>query len=113
MEKEIRAMSYENFIKRGLRFDKRSRRPHKSELANLIDFENGVRHKFLPNGEKQLSELKARLTKAIKLMVTNLDLDEAKEKELTELLSDIEKASSSLDISNIVELGMDLTHEHR
>ena len=93
MDDERRAMSYEIFLKRGLRFDKRSRRPNKSELANLIAFENGVKHKFLPNGEKQLSEIKVRLNKSIKLMVTNLDMEETNEKALTELLSDIIKAS--------------------
>ncbi|WP_298236856.1 hypothetical protein [uncultured Algibacter sp.] len=113
IENEIKAMSYETFLKRGFRFNKRLRRAHKSELANLIDFENGVRHKFLPNGEKQLSEIKERLSKAIELIIKNRNLDEPNAKALSELYSDIAKASSSSDINDIVESGLYFTQEHK
>lgn len=110
-ENEI--MHYETFLKRGFRFNKRLRRPHKSELSNLIDFENGIRHKFLPNGEKQLAEIKKRLSKTIELIIKNRDLDELNEKALSELYSEIDNASSSSDIFKIVESGMYFTQEHK
>lgn len=113
VKNEINAMSYETFLKRGFRFNKRLRRAHKSELANLIDFENGVRHKFLQSGEKQLFKIKERLTKAIELIIKNQDLDELNEKALSELYSEITKANSSSDINKIVESGLYFSQEHK
>ena len=110
---EINAMSYETFLKRGFRFNKRLRRAHKGELANLIDCENGINHKFLPNREKQLSEIKDRLTKAIQLIIKNLDLDELNEKALSDLYPEITKANSSSDINKIVESGLYFSQEHK
>ncbi len=112
-ENEIKAMDYEAFLNRGFRFNKRLRRAHKSELVNLINFENGVRLKILPNGEKQLPEIKERLTKAIDLIIKNRELDETNEKALSELYPDIAKASSSSDIKAIVESGLYFTQEHK
>lgn len=112
-ENEINAMSYETFLKRGFRFNKRLRRAHKSELANLIDYENGIRHKFLPSGEKQLSEIKDRLKKAIELITKNIDLDELNEKALSDLLLEINNAHSSTDINKIVESGLYFSQEHK
>ena len=66
-QNEVNAMKYENFLKRGFRFNRRVSRASKSELINLINCENGIKHTFLPNREKQLSEIKGRLIKAIEL----------------------------------------------
>lgn len=112
-ENEINAMSYETFLKRGFRFNKRLRRPHKSELANLINCENGIKHKFLPSKEKQLSEIKNRLKKTIELIIKNLDLDELNEKALSDLLPEIINAQSSTDINKIVESGLYFSQEHK
>lgn len=112
-ENEINAMNYEIFLKRGFRFNKRLRRAHKSELANLIDCENGIKHKFLSSREKQLSEIKDRLNKAIELMIKNIDLDELNQKALTDLLPEIINAQSSMDINKIVESGLYFSQEHK
>lgn len=110
---EINAMSYEAFLKRGFRFNKGLGRVHKSELKNLIDCENGIKHKFLPSRQKQLSEIKDRLTKAIDLITKNLDLDEVNEKALLELCSKIAIANSSSEINKIVESGLYFSQEHK
>ncbi|WP_340156343.1 hypothetical protein [uncultured Winogradskyella sp.] len=112
-ENEIKSMNYETFLKRGFRFNKRLRRAHKSELANLINYENGIRHKFLPNGVKQLSEIKERLNKAIELIIKNQELDEPNKKALSELNFDVANASTSSDINTIVESGLYFTQEHK
>ncbi len=110
---EINAMSYEAFLKRGFRFNKGLERAHKSELKNFIDCENGIKHKFLPSKEKQLSKIKDRLTKAIELITKNLDLDEVNEKALLELRAEIVIANSSFEINEIVESGLYFSQEHK
>ena len=50
------AMSYEFFLNRAFKYDKRLNRPNKSELINLIKAENGNGPTFLPNFEKQLDK---------------------------------------------------------
>ena len=112
-ENEINTMSYEIFLKRGFQFNKSFMMPHKSELANLINCENGIEHKFLPTREKQLFEIKNRLKKAIELIIKNLDLDELNEKALSELLPEIINAQSSIDINKIIESGIYFSQEHK
>jgi len=113
IENERKAVNYETFLKRGFKFNKRFRKPHKSELANLIDFENGIKQKFLPNRENQLYKIKERLSKTIDLILENCNMDEIKKKDLSELYSDIAKANSSSDINRIVESGLYLTQDYK
>jgi hypothetical protein len=80
---------------------------------NLIDFENGVRHKFLPNREIQLLNIKDRLRKSIKLIINNTDIDKVNEKALNNLLTDIENATSSKVINEIVESALYFTQENK
>lgn len=95
------------------RFNKRLRRAYKSELANLIDCENEIKHKFLLSGEKQLSVIKDRLKKAIDLIIKKIDWDELNEKALSDLLPEITYAQSSTDINKIVESGLYFSQEHK
>jgi len=112
-EKERYAMDYENFLKRGFRFDRRLARPNKRELLNLIDFENGVKNKFLPNGGNQLLDIKNRLRKSIGLIIANADIDEVNEKALNKLFFDIENANSSKGINKVVKSALYFTQENK
>ena len=54
-------MNYEIFLKRGLSFDRRTRRPHKSEFINFIKTENGEKIIYSESLEKQFIKIKERI----------------------------------------------------
>lgn len=112
-QNEVNAMKYKNFLKRGFRFNRRVSRASKSELINLINCENGIKHTFLPNREKQLSEIKGRLIKAIELIIKNNHLDKINEKALSDLSIEVNNANSSSDINKIVESGLYFSQENK
>lgn len=110
---ETKGMLYEAYLNRGLRFDRRQKRASKMELLNLINTENGKGFKFHGSAEKQLEELKERLTKATQLMIKHLDLDDVNEKALINFLEDIKYAHNSEELVQLVDEALYFTQENK
>ncbi len=106
----MNSMSYEYFLLRAYQFNKKLRRPSNQEFLNLIEAENGNRHSWLPKAEKQLADIKDRLSKAVSIFINKL-----KDGEIIERLEDlnyrISEVRSYRDIPSIVNEGLDLTKD--
>lgn len=107
---EIEGFKYENFLKRFYKFDGRLKRPHKSELINLIDAEE----KSLENFEKDFKLIIQRLHKA---------LDILEEKELRRTMSSsnllpvlysmLDKVENTGDINRFLDFALSQTELYR
>jgi len=104
------SMNYENFLKRGFQFDKRIKKPSNKEFLHLVAAENGKNIKLLGSFDKQLIEIKKRLTKTTELLINQLN-DETKVSSLKNLLIDIDNANSSENIFIIVTNGLNITKD--
>lgn len=101
-------MSYEYFLRRAYQFNKKLRRPSNQEFLNLVEAENGNRHKWLPKADKQLDDIKERLSKAVSIFISKLKDIETIEK-LEDLNYRISEVQSSREIPSIVDEGLNLT----
>lgn len=110
---EIEGMNYEIFLKRGLTFDKRIRRPHKSELINFINTENGEKNVYLESLDKQFIKIKERIQLSIILLLRNYIFEDEKKKELLNLIEDLKISKNSSEINKIVEKGLILTNKFK
>ena len=97
--------SYENFLNRAFRYDKRISIGNNQELLNLIETEKGNIFSFLPTKKKQLEKIKQRLIKATNIFLKQ-KLDKIEKEDLKYLLAIIEKADSAQDIFKIIEMGL-------
>lgn len=100
--------SYENFLTRAFKFNRSLRRPSNQEYLNLIEAEQGNTHSWLPRFEKQLSEVRARLEKAVDIFVSK-SKDQGQIRNLEYLRSEIVQISSFHDIPEIVKTGLEIT----
>jgi len=103
-------MSYEVFICRAFKnWDNSKNGAHLSNMRNLIDAENGesfVSH--LPSASKQLATVKKYMTKAIDKYLKSKLTDLEKES-LSELKNRAENATSSNELLDIIEEGLNIT----
>lgn len=105
-------MSYENFICGAYKnWDNSINGANLSNMRNLIDAENGdacVSH--LPKAERQLATVKQYIIKAFDKYLKFKFTDEKKVK-LSQLRKQTELATSSLDLMEIIEEGLEVTNE--
>lgn len=100
------AAGYEIFLTRAFKYDERLSSPSNQELINLTDAENDRNLSFLPSREKQFETIRKRMSKAISILAKQkLPLENVQG--LKSLLSKLEGANNSNDISEIVKLGLD------
>ncbi len=104
----MNSMSYEYFLLRAYQFNKKLRRPSNQHFLNLIEAENGNRHSWLHKAEKQLDDIKDRLSKAISIFISKLKDIETIEK-LEDLDYRISEIQSHGEIPSIVDEGLTLT----
>lgn len=97
--------SYETFLKRAFKYDRRLTTPSNQELLNLIDAEKGEKVSFLPTKEKQFNAIRERVLKAI-LLLAKQKLPKENRQNLKSLLPELEAAYNSDDIIEIVSLGL-------
>jgi hypothetical protein len=114
VESYSEGMNYETFIKRAFKtYDNSKPGMHLSVLQNLIWAENGdscVSH--LPSFDKQLLQTKKYLHKGFaKFLKRRLKAD--LRTEIENLEERIDKARSSTDIIDIVNVGLKLTQEFK
>lgn len=107
-ENYIDSASYEAFLSRAFQFDKRIEKASNQEYLNLIDAEMGMGMRFLPTFEKQLMQIKTRLSTAIEILLKQ-KISNVNKTRLIELLDSIEKIKSYKDVIIIVEAGLDYT----
>ena len=101
------SMQYENFLKKGFQFDKRIKKASNREFLNLVNSENGENLKWLGSFDKQLIEIKERLTKTTELLI-NQENNETKVNSLKNLLIEIYNANSSENIFIIATTGLNI-----
>ena len=106
----INSMAHENFLRRAYEYNKKLRRPSNQEFLNLIEAENGNRHSWLPKAEKQLADIKDRLSKAVSIFISKVR-DKEKIEKLEELHYRISKIQSYREIPSIVDEGLSLTKD--
>ena len=110
---EIEGMNYEIFLKRGLSFDRRTRRPYKSEFINFIKTENGEKIIYSESLEKQFIKIKERIKYSIELLLRNYIFEDDKKKELLNLIDDLKHSKKSSEIILIIEKGLILTNKFK
>ena len=92
-----------------MRFDSKIKHPHKSEMTNLINTEEGVKLVYVGSIAFQLKELINRIHRAIDLMTKNLNLNREEKEGLLKLLDEINFVNNSDQIIIIIEKGLKLT----
>jgi len=113
----VRSMAYEVFICRAFKTDRNNRlhKAHIANMTNLIDSEkerSNVAH--LPSYQKQLLQVKDNLGKAIdKFLSTSWRLTQEEKGTLLILKQSLLMASTTLQILEIAEKGLELTNKYR
>ena len=108
-ENYMRCMMYEILIKRAYKSEVTSRNGgHLSNMRNLIDAENGIKHYKHATADKQLEKVKGYLTKAVHKFRAMKMTDEEKAS-LTHIQQLIDNAYSSDELLSIVDNLLDLT----
>lgn len=101
--------AFETFLNRAFQFDLRIPSASNQQFLNLINAENGNRLDFLPTRDKQFNEIQKQMRRAVNLFLKAKKINKVNNIKLEELLPSIDKATSSSDINNIVQIGLELT----
>jgi regulator of replication initiation timing len=110
MSSYTQGIGYEMLIRRAHRSDRTMKNGADSAfMTNLIDAENGVKQFGLGSANKQLSDLKKYLVKAIdKFLKLKLSNDE--KDEILSLKSQIERAEHSATLIKAIDNLLEITH---
>jgi len=103
---ETESLNFEIFFNNSVT-NRNNKRGHKSELKNLYLYENGIFFRGLPNYQKQLENIKERLSLAYNFMLDNRKYDKYRE-HLLLIFPKINGALNCKDISEIVDFGMEV-----
>lgn len=106
------SMTYEYFLARAYQFNASLKRPSNQEFLNLVEAENGNKHSWLPKFDKQLDEIKKRLSKAVTIFISK-SKDSVQIEKLKDLQYEIDNIQSYQDIPEIVTLGSEITQSFR
>ena len=108
----LNSASYENFLTRAFKYNKKLRRPSNQEYLNLIAAESGNSYSWLPSFEKQIEEIKKRLTKAADIFIKK-SKDQEQKRDLEYLKIKISHMVSYNDIPTIVKRGLEITQNFK
>lgn len=104
---EIKSLTYERFMNRAYRLDKRITRPKKTEFQNLVKLENNNE-----NIIESLKELKNRMHKACEIF-SNQILPYEEQERLNILMCLIAQSDSSEMIFNCAKIGNSITEKYK
>jgi hypothetical protein len=110
---EIEGINYVAFLNRGLKFDRRTSRPNKSELISFIKTESGEKIIHSESLENQLIKIKERIGYSIELLLRNYIFEDDKKKEFLNLIDDLKDSTKSSEIITIIEKGLILTDKFK
>lgn len=103
---ETESLNFEIFFNNSVT-NRSYRRGKKNELKNLYLYENGFFFRGFPNYQKQLENIKERLSLAYNFMLGNRKYDKYRE-HLLIMLPQIDNATNSKDISQIISFGLEV-----